>query len=253
MKITKFNYSRKEERNLKSSWFPLSLPTNFPHPAPDFRRSIWARVGIGSHGMAAKQMEEVQKKLAMLNYSRANAPAQSLLFAGMERYALLEWLFFKYGSIEVSILLCEFCYWILITNTSIGFADYWAINLLFRSKIYRERLWIETKRPPGYNVVIFLWTTFKPFYLLVSYSLNFKLSALFPDWMRLQFLRVCFKVSASFFLSDINLMVAVVVIVSRWTTLQNWNCPATSAAFGVYFLWDLWISSWSIFYMRFTL
>ncbi|KAH6767629.1 nuclear matrix protein [Perilla frutescens var. hirtella] len=45
--------------------------------------------------MAAKQMEEVQKKLAMLNYSRANAPAQSLLFAGMERYALLEWLFFK--------------------------------------------------------------------------------------------------------------------------------------------------------------
>ncbi|KAL6964869.1 AUGMIN subunit 7 [Sarracenia purpurea var. burkii] len=45
--------------------------------------------------MAAKQMEEVQRKLAMLNYPRANAPAQSLLFAGMERYALLEWLFFK--------------------------------------------------------------------------------------------------------------------------------------------------------------
>ncbi|PSS10057.1 AUGMIN subunit like [Actinidia chinensis var. chinensis] len=45
--------------------------------------------------MAAKQMEEIQKKLAMLNYPRANAPAQSLLFAGMERYTLLEWLFFK--------------------------------------------------------------------------------------------------------------------------------------------------------------
>ncbi|KAA8520333.1 hypothetical protein F0562_014589 [Nyssa sinensis] len=45
--------------------------------------------------MAAKQMEEIQKKLAMLNYPRANAPAQSLLFAGMERYALLEWLFFR--------------------------------------------------------------------------------------------------------------------------------------------------------------
>ncbi|XP_054802401.1 AUGMIN subunit 7 [Prosopis cineraria] len=43
--------------------------------------------------MAARQMEEVQKKLTMLNYPRANAPAQSLLFAGMERYALLEWLF----------------------------------------------------------------------------------------------------------------------------------------------------------------
>lgn len=40
-------------------------------------------------------MEEIQKKLGMLNYPRANAPAQSLLFASMERYALLEWLFFK--------------------------------------------------------------------------------------------------------------------------------------------------------------
>lgn len=46
--------------------------------------------------MASRQMEEIQKKLAMLNYPRANAPAQSLLFAGMERYALLEWLFFRY-------------------------------------------------------------------------------------------------------------------------------------------------------------
>ncbi|KAH9618250.1 hypothetical protein KSS87_001654 [Heliosperma pusillum] len=45
--------------------------------------------------MAAKQMEEIQKKLTMLNYARANAPAQSLLFAGIERYALLEWLFFR--------------------------------------------------------------------------------------------------------------------------------------------------------------
>ncbi|GAB2224159.1 hypothetical protein Droror1_Dr00004907 [Drosera rotundifolia] len=45
--------------------------------------------------MAAKQMEEIQRKLTLLNYPRANAPSQSLLFAGMERYALLEWLFFK--------------------------------------------------------------------------------------------------------------------------------------------------------------
>lgn len=46
--------------------------------------------------MASRQMEEIRKKLADLNYPRANAPAQSLLFAGMERYALLEWLFFRY-------------------------------------------------------------------------------------------------------------------------------------------------------------
>lgn len=44
--------------------------------------------------MAAKQMEEIQKKVRKISYPRANAPAQSLLFAGMERYALLEWLFF---------------------------------------------------------------------------------------------------------------------------------------------------------------
>jgi len=40
-------------------------------------------------------MEEIQQKLTVLNYPRANVPAQSLLFAGMERYALLEWLFFR--------------------------------------------------------------------------------------------------------------------------------------------------------------
>ncbi|XP_077252819.1 nuclear matrix protein [Tasmannia lanceolata] len=45
--------------------------------------------------MATKQMEEIQRKLVVLNYPRANAPAQSLLFAGMERYGLLEWLFFR--------------------------------------------------------------------------------------------------------------------------------------------------------------
>ncbi|KAJ8763154.1 hypothetical protein K2173_025539 [Erythroxylum novogranatense] len=53
-----------------------------------------AILGEGNE-MGSKQMEEVQRKLGMLKYPRANAPAQSLLFAGMERYALLEWLFFK--------------------------------------------------------------------------------------------------------------------------------------------------------------
>ncbi|XP_024515233.1 AUGMIN subunit 7 [Selaginella moellendorffii] len=40
-------------------------------------------------------MEEVQSKLMALDYPRASVPAQSLLYAGLERYALLEWLFFK--------------------------------------------------------------------------------------------------------------------------------------------------------------
>ncbi|KAF0895798.1 hypothetical protein E2562_016531 [Oryza meyeriana var. granulata] len=49
--------------------------------------------------MASKQMEEIQRKLAVLAYPRANAPAQPLLFAGVERYRLLEWLFFRYAAI----------------------------------------------------------------------------------------------------------------------------------------------------------
>ncbi|RZR94722.1 hypothetical protein BHM03_00023469 [Ensete ventricosum] len=45
--------------------------------------------------MASRQMEEIQRKLELISYPRPNAPAQSLLFAGVERYALLEWLFFR--------------------------------------------------------------------------------------------------------------------------------------------------------------
>ncbi|KAG6524874.1 hypothetical protein ZIOFF_014818 [Zingiber officinale] len=45
--------------------------------------------------MASRQMEAIQRKLELLNYPRCNAPSQSLLFAGVERYALLEWLFFR--------------------------------------------------------------------------------------------------------------------------------------------------------------
>lgn len=56
--------------------------------------------------MASKQMEKIQRKLASLNYPRADAPAQSLLFAGIERYTLLEWLFFR----SLSVFLSSFCY-----------------------------------------------------------------------------------------------------------------------------------------------
>jgi Plant nuclear matrix protein 1 (NMP1) len=60
--------------------------------------------------MASKQMEKIQKKLASLNYPRADAPAQSLLFAGIDRYTLLEWLFFRSLSMLFStfILLWNF-------------------------------------------------------------------------------------------------------------------------------------------------
>ena len=47
--------------------------------------------------MASKQMEEIRRKLSLLEYPRSNAPAESLLFAGVERYRLLEWLFFRYA------------------------------------------------------------------------------------------------------------------------------------------------------------
>ncbi|KMZ73813.1 hypothetical protein ZOSMA_13G00140 [Zostera marina] len=45
--------------------------------------------------MASKQIKEIQRKLSRLNYPRAEAQSQSLLYAGIERYALLEWLFFR--------------------------------------------------------------------------------------------------------------------------------------------------------------
>jgi hypothetical protein len=41
-------------------------------------------------------MEEVHQKLVLLNYPRASVPFQSLLYAGSERYTLLEWLFFRH-------------------------------------------------------------------------------------------------------------------------------------------------------------
>jgi hypothetical protein len=42
-----------------------------------------------------RSMAEVHHKLALLNYPRSTAPSQSLLYAGLERYALLDWLFFR--------------------------------------------------------------------------------------------------------------------------------------------------------------
>ena len=68
--------------------------THHPHqrPAAAAERSRAERAP-----MASKQMEEIQRKLSLLEYPRSNAPAQSLLFAGVERYRLLEWLFFRYA------------------------------------------------------------------------------------------------------------------------------------------------------------
>ncbi|OAE29292.1 hypothetical protein AXG93_3102s1180 [Marchantia polymorpha subsp. ruderalis] len=51
--------------------------------------------GAGAGGGGTSIMEEVHQKLVTLNYPRASVPFQSLLYAGSERYILLEWLFFK--------------------------------------------------------------------------------------------------------------------------------------------------------------
>ncbi|KAG6554794.1 hypothetical protein Mapa_003814 [Marchantia paleacea] len=51
--------------------------------------------GGGGGGGGTSIMEEVHQKLVTLNYPRASVPFQSLLYAGTERYILLEWLFFK--------------------------------------------------------------------------------------------------------------------------------------------------------------
>lgn len=60
-------------------------------------RSIVGGVGGGGGGgERGSSMEEVHQKLAQLQYPRSSAPSQSLLYAGLERYALLEWLFFRF-------------------------------------------------------------------------------------------------------------------------------------------------------------
>ncbi|KAM0917255.1 hypothetical protein ACQ4PT_009671 [Festuca glaucescens] len=84
-------------RNAISLVVGLSLPRRLDPPAPKTGRPA-PRAERSSEGlipMASKQMEEIQRKLAVLAYPRASAPAQSLLFAGVERYRLLEWLFFR--------------------------------------------------------------------------------------------------------------------------------------------------------------
>ncbi|RVX00832.1 AUGMIN subunit 7 [Vitis vinifera] len=102
--------------------------------------------------MAAKQMEEIQKKLGMLNYPRANAPAQSLLFAGMERYALLEWLFFRYlpPLSQLCLHIDKNLFYLLFHLITIGS---WVINHPSLNKICKGKMaWIETKRLLASNV-----------------------------------------------------------------------------------------------------
>jgi len=52
------------------------------------------------------QMEEVHQKLELLQYPRASAPSQSLLYAGLERYELLQWLFFRWV-----VYILDSCYY----------------------------------------------------------------------------------------------------------------------------------------------
>lgn len=75
-------------------------------------RSIVGGVGGGvGGGERGSSMEEVHQKLAQLQYPRSSAPSQSLLYAGLERYALLEWLFFRFDpSLCVPVFLCSFAF-----------------------------------------------------------------------------------------------------------------------------------------------
>jgi hypothetical protein len=124
--------------------------------------------------MATRQMEEIQKKLATLNYPRANAPAQSLLFAGMERYALLEWLFFRSSQLPFFLLDLSFahcftsCFQIIRFEiiSILGFlrefdlnwyvADYWVINHRSRNKVSKGMPWFATKRLLASNVSLLI-------------------------------------------------------------------------------------------------
>jgi hypothetical protein len=79
---------------------PLSLrrPCLHPHPSPPprYQQTRPSAAASRRSSMASKQMEEIQRKLTLLAYPCANAPMQSLLFASIKRYRLLECLFFRY-------------------------------------------------------------------------------------------------------------------------------------------------------------
>ena len=104
--------------------------------------------------MASKQMEEIQRKLAVLAYPRASAPAQSLLFAGVERYRLLEWLFFRYATarisgpqgfgLEIEGFVCSCC--------CCGSVGSWATDRPSRSRTGRGTASTATRRTAGSSV-----------------------------------------------------------------------------------------------------
>ena len=85
--------------------------------------------GVGG-GERGSSMEEVHQKLAQLQYPRSSAPSQSLLYAGLERYALLEWLFFRFDpSLSLSLFVffffflnflfgCVFCIFLGVFSTN---------------------------------------------------------------------------------------------------------------------------------------
>lgn len=129
-------------------------------------RSIVGGVGGGGGGgERGSSMEEVHQKLAQLQYPRSSAPSQSLLYAGLERYALLEWLFFRFDP-SLSVCVCFLCflrYFVCFSSNSMAAKHRVAI------------LWgfcVHHKPLNSYIIAHFKLFSMTPMYSIVSMATN---------------------------------------------------------------------------------
>lgn len=96
-----------------------------------------------------RSMDEVHQKLSLLHYPRSSAPSQSLLYAGFERYALLDWLFFRSFSSPFPSLSLLFA----LPSLTLQYAGCSAISLRSpASKAFSRREPTVTKRRLASNV-----------------------------------------------------------------------------------------------------
>lgn len=103
-------------------------------------------------------MDDVHHKLSLLNYPRSSAPSQSLLYAGLERYALLDWLFFRYftPSLIPSPSLLSHTLFTRFTPSSHGIAGCSATSPPSLNKTFLVKEQTATKKLHEFSVSFFL-------------------------------------------------------------------------------------------------
>lgn len=128
-------------------------------------------------------MAEVHHKLALLHCPTSSAPSHSLLYAGLQRYALLEWLFFRFPpslpcphspsrAFSWSLLSTLLVFLYVPHLTIFGrcsrltvvwdlwiLAGFWGISLHSRSKVCSGKVRTAMKRLHAFSVCRTPWTS----------------------------------------------------------------------------------------------